>query len=108
MNARDFFIRYGGWLLAGFSSIGVVTTSVLVADETPKAQAALSAKRQEKGEDLTLWEKFKAVTPAYAPALISGGLTIGSIFGNQALNSQQQTALMAAGADGFNLKGEYL
>ena len=54
MNARDFFTRYGGWLLAGFSSIGVVTTSVLVADETPKAQAALSVKRQEKGEDLTL------------------------------------------------------
>lgn len=107
MNAHDFFTRYGGWLLAGFSSIGVVTTSVLVADETPKAQVALSAKRQEKGEDLTFWEKFKVITPAYAPALISGGLTIGSIFGNQALNSRQQTALMAAGAAGSVVMTEY-
>ena len=96
-----------GWLLAGASSLGVIVTAGLAAHEAPKANEALEKARKEKGEDLTLWETIKIAGPCYAPAIISGGLTTGTILGNQALNSRQQTALMMAGAVGTGMMTEY-
>ena len=108
MNKREFFNRYGGWILASLSSVGVITTSLLAADEVPKAKIALEAKKEAKGEeDLTLLEKIKVVAPICAPSLISGGLTIGSIFTNQALNSKQQAALIASGVFASTAAQEY-
>jgi len=104
MNKRELF----GWLLATFSSVGVITTSLLAADEIPKAKIALKVKKEAKGEeDLTLLETIKVVTPICAPSLISGGLTIGSIFTNQALNSKQQAALIASGVFASSAAQEY-
>lgn len=96
-----------GWLLAGASSLGVIVTAGLAAHEAPKANEALEKARKEKGEDLTLWETMKIAGPCYAPAIISGGLTTGTILGNQVLNSRQQTALMMAGAVGTGMMTEY-
>ena len=104
---NQFLQKYGGWMLAVLSSIGVVVRSGLAAHEAPRANDALARARDEKGEDLTFFEKAKVAGPIYAPSLISGGLTIGTIFGNQAMNSRQQTALMMAGATGTMLATEY-
>lgn len=108
---NPFLQKYGGWLLAGLSSAGVITTAVLAAKETSKAEEALTREKFIKfvrtNEYLTPAEKFKVVLPIYLPAIISGGLTIGTIFGNQALNAHQQAALITAGTAGVVIAKEY-
>lgn len=102
MNRREWFNRYGGWILAVLSSAGVVTTSILAAEEIPKARTAI-----ENEDDPTFWDKAKIIAKTCTKSLISGGLTISSIFANQALNSRQQAALIAAGAVGSKFAEEY-
>lgn len=102
---NKFLDKWGGWILAGFSSLGVVVTSVLSADEVPKAREAIEAAGEE--QDLTFMDKCRIAAPICAPAFISGGLTIGGILTNQALNARQQASLIAAGAAGFTAITEY-
>lgn len=102
MNRREWFNRYGGWILAVFSSAGVVTTSILAAEEIPKARTAI-----EDEDDPTFWDKANIIAKTCTKSLISGGLTISSIFANQVLNSRQQAALIAAGAVGSKFAEEY-
>ena len=131
MKTNEFFQKYGGWLLAGLSSIGVVVTAVLAADEAPKAKEAIHEEELHRVEEfnnyaerkfkedpettiiempdcsLTTWEKVKIAAPILAPSLISGTLTIGTIFGNQALNTKQQAAMTIAAAGYTALSTEY-
>lgn len=128
---NKFLEKNGGWLLAIFSSIGVVLTSVLAAKEAPKAQEAIAEEERRRMEafmtdaqaifsndpelqsvdvpdiSLTTWEKVKIATPIMLPSLISGGLTIGGIITNQALNAKQQNVLAMAAAGYSVLSNEY-
>ena len=129
---NKFLEKNGGWLLAAFSSIGVIITSVLAAKEAPKAQKAIEdeaelryevfmAEAQAKFEEhpeissvplpedlsLTTWEKVKIATPIMLPSIISGGLTIGGIITNQALNAKQQNVLALAAAGYSVISNEY-
>lgn len=131
MGCKDFFDKFGGWILAGLSSIGVVTTAVLAAKEAPKAQKAIEDEELQRMEafmsdahqkfiadpdlpsvpvpdtSLTTWEKVKIAAPIMAPSLISGGLTIGSIITNQILNQNKQNVLALAAAGYSVLSTEY-
>ena len=128
---KEFLKKNGGWLLAAFSSIGVIVTSVLAAKEAPKAQEAITEEERRRMESfmadakakfdrdpelqsvevpdlsLTTWEKVKIATPIMLPSLISGGLTIGGIITNQAMNTKQQNILALAAAGYSVLSNEY-
>lgn len=67
---------------------GVVLTAVLTAKATPKANDILEKHKKDK-----LIDKAKAVTPTYLPAIISGSVTIGCIFGIGTLNKKQLASL---------------
>jgi hypothetical protein len=91
-----FLKRNSSTILTCLGAVGVVATTVMAVKATPKATAALEAKKEEKGEDLTALETIVAVTPSYAPTVITGIATIGCIFGANVLNKRNQASLMSA------------
>ena len=94
--SKLFLKRNSSTILTCVGAIGVVATTVMAVKATPKAQAVIEAKKEEKGEDLTRLETIAAVAPAYAPSAITGVATIGCIFASNVLNKRQQASLMSA------------
>ena len=99
-KVKYFCNRYGSTILTGLGTVGVISTAVLAATETPKALKLLEErdkfKQDEYGESLTPFEKVIAVTPAYLPAITSGVATIACILSAQHINKKQQAALTSA------------
>ena len=73
-----------------------MATTVMAVKATPKAMAVVQKAKEEKGEELTNFETFKAVAPIYIPTALVGVSTIACIFGANVLNKRQQAGLMSA------------
>lgn len=95
-RSQKFIKRNSSTILTCVGGVGVIATSVVAVKATPKAMRLLEEAKQEKGEDLTKLEVVKVAGPAYIPAVLIGTSTIACIFGANALNKQQQAALMSA------------
>lgn len=93
---RNFFKRNGATILTVLGGVGVVATTVMAIKATPKALAKIEEAEQEKGEDLTKWEKVKIVVPEYVPTIATGTATVVCIFGANILNKKQQANLVSA------------
>ena len=89
---KMFAKKNGPTILTCIGSVGVVITSVMAIKATPKAIVLLEDARDEKGDNLT---KFEKVIVA-GPAIIVGTSTIACVFGANILNQRQQAALMSA------------
>lgn len=98
-------------ILTGLGMIGVVSTAVLTAKETPKALKVLNEKEEYKlenyNEPLTKFEKVLAVTPVYFPAILMGATTMSCIYGANYINKQQQAILAGAYSYLSNCYDEY-
>lgn len=92
----SFLKRNSSTILTCVGAVGVVATSVLTAKATPKAVLLLEQAEEEKGEELTRFEKVLAATPAYIPSIVVGASTIACIFGANVLNKHQQAAMASA------------
>lgn len=95
-NSVRLLKRNSPTILTCIGAVGVVATTVMAVKATPKALAAVEAKKEEKGEDLTRLETISAVVPSYAPSAITGIATIACIFGANVLNKRSQASLMSA------------
>lgn len=93
---KMFVKKNGPTILTCIGSVGVVITSVMAIKATPKAIVFLEDARDEKGDDLTKFEKVMVAGPAYIPTVIIGASTIACVFGANILNQRQQAALMSA------------
>lgn len=93
---KMFAKKNGPTILTCIGSIGVVVTPVMAIKATPKAIVLLEDARDEKGDDLTKFEKVMVAGPAYIPTMIVGASTIACVFGANILNQRQQAALMSA------------
>lgn len=91
-----FIKKHLGWILTGFSSLGVIGTAILAAEEGAAAKEILQAATDEKGAELTFWEKTEEVAPVYLPVILVGGGTIACMIGAQVFNQKQIMALVAA------------
>lgn len=97
LNTLKMFVKKNGpTILTCIGSIGVVVTSVMAIKATPKAIVLLEDARDEKGDNLTKFEKVMVAGPAYIPTIIVGTSTIACVFGANILNQRQQAALMSA------------
>ena len=96
VKMKGFFKRNSSTVLTCLGGVGVVATSVLAVKETPKALRLLNQAEEEKGCELTTWDKIKVAAPAYIPAALVGISTITCIFGANALNKRNQASLMSA------------
>lgn len=93
---KMFTKKNGPTILTCIGSVGVVITSVMAIKATPKAIVLLEDARDEKGDNLTKFEKVMVAGPAYIPTIIVGTSTIACVFGANILNQRQQAALMSA------------
>lgn len=84
------------YILGGFGCIGVMATTIIAIQSTPKALELLEDAEKEKGEDLSKWETVKTAGPVYLPAVITGIATIGCIAGAVILSERQQASLISA------------
>ena len=83
-------------LLTVLGSIGVVATTILAIESTPKAQRLLDEAKRDKGEDLTILETVKTAAPVYIPTIVVGVSTIACICGANVLNKQVQSSMASA------------
>ncbi len=100
MNFKAFWHDHGADVLTGLGVVGVFSTAVMAAKNTPKALEILEEKDNYKvekyGYHLTRFEKALAMAPAYIPAILMGTATAGCILGANHVNKQNQAALVAA------------
>lgn len=95
-SSKRFLRKNGSTILTCAGGVGVIATTVMAVKATPKAMQLIKAAEEEKSEKLTWMETIKIAGPTYAPSVIVGIATIGSIFGANALNKRSQAALMGA------------
>jgi hypothetical protein len=93
---NQFLKRHSSTFLTVLGAIGVSITAVMAVKSAPKAKKLLDKAEEEKGEPLTTFEQFKAVTPAYLPAALTGTATVMCIFGANMLNQKKQASLASA------------
>lgn len=96
MNARLFIKRNASTILTCLGGVGVVATTITAVKATPKAIQLIEEAEQEKGGELTRWEKISVTTTTYLPAVILGITTIGCVISANILNVRQQASLMSA------------
>lgn len=108
LNVSKLFVkRNGSTILAVIGGVGVIATSIMAVRETSKALKLIEDSKEEKGEDLTVFETIKVAGPVYIPSILMGVSTIACIFGANALNKHKQAALMSAYALLDNSYKEY-
>ena len=107
MDVRLFIKRNTSTILTCLGAAGVIVTTVMAVRETPKALTLLENAKEEKGEELTKFEKVKIAGPVYIPSVTTGAATIACIFGSNVISKNQQAALMSAYALLDNSYKEY-
>lgn len=95
-KSQMFLGRNASTILTCIGGVGVLVTAVMAAKATPKAMTRLALAEEEKGEELTKFEKVQVATPSYIPAIVTGVSTVACIFGANILNQRHQAALMSA------------
>ena len=95
-KSQMFLGRNASTILTCIGGIGVIATAVMSAKATPKAMTRIELAQEEKGEELTKFEKVQAAAPSYIPAVLMGMSTIACVFGANILNKRNQAALMSA------------
>ena len=96
MNTQLFLKRNSSTILTCIGAVGVVATSIMAVKATPKALTLLEKAKEEKGEELTKFEKFRVAGPAYISTAVTVAATIACIFGAHVLNKKQQAAITSA------------
>lgn len=100
MDVKRLWQDKGASILTGLGVVGVFSTAVMAAKDTPKALEILKEKEDYKvekyGHKLTKTEKALALIPLYLPTILMGTATAGCILGANHINKQNQAALIAA------------
>ena len=106
-SSKLYLKRNSSTILTCVGTVGVVATSFMAVKATPKAMKLLQKAEEEKGEELTKFEKVKVAGPAYIPATIMGVSTIACIAGANVMNKRQQASMASAYALLNNSYKEY-
>lgn len=96
MDLRPFIKKNASTILTCVGAAGVVATAIMAVKATPKALTLLEDAKEEKGEELTKWEKVNVAGPIYIPTVIAGVATIACIFSSNIMSKRQQAVLTSA------------
>ena len=107
MDLKPFIKKNAPTILSCVGAVGVVATAIMAVKATPKALSLLEDAKEEKGEELTKWEKVNTAGPVYIPTVITGLATVACILGSNVISKRQQATLMSAYALLDNSYREY-
>lgn len=93
---RQFWHRNASTVLTVLGGVGVVVTSVMAVKATPKALKKIETAEQEKGEQLSKWEKVKIAGPSYVPAVMIGAATVTCVIGANLITNRKQANIASA------------
>lgn len=95
-NTKVFFHKNTPTILTCIGAVGMIATTVLAVQATPKAIKLLEEAEKEKGEELTKTEMVIVAGPAYIPSVVIGLSSIACVFGANVLNKKQSASLTSA------------
>ena len=100
VRVSNYIDEHKATILTYMGVAGVFGTAYLAAKAKPKAEELLAEKYEYKnayyGEELTRFEQFLAVAPAYIPTVLMGMGTIACILGANHINQEKQAMLTSA------------
>ena len=96
MNLQSFIKKNASTILSCMGVVGLITTTVLAVKATPKALSLLKEAKEEKGNELTKWEKINTAGIVYIPIALTGIATAACILGSNAISKCQQASLISA------------
>lgn len=89
--------KHSPGILTGIGIVGLLATSVMAVDATPKAMELIREKKEELGvEKLTAAETIKATWKCYIPAAVTAATSVACIVGANSVNAKRQAALATA------------
>ena len=89
--------KHSPGILTGIGIVGLLATSVMAVDATPKAMELIREKKDELGvEKLTAAETVKATWKCYIPAAVTAATSVACIVGANSVNAKRQAALATA------------
>lgn len=94
-NIRTASRKHSPEILMGIGIAGMVTTTILAVRATPKALILIEEQKCEK-EDISAFEKVKAVWKCYIPAAITGTMSIFCLIGASSVNARRNAAIATA------------
>ena len=96
-DVRMSLARHSPEILIGIGITGMLTTTVLAVKATPKALRLMEEKKEElEVETLTPVETVKTTWKCYAPAAITGAVSIACLVGSHSVNARRNAALATA------------
>lgn len=99
-NSYDYIKRNNTTILSGIAVAGVIGTAYLAVKAKPKADRMLEEKANYKWihykDELTRFERFMAVVPAYIPSALMGLGTITCILGANHISREKEAMLTSA------------
>ena len=84
-------------ILMGMGIAGMITTTIIAVRATPKAMQLMEKRKKELEVDkLAPVEVVKTTWKCYAPAVISGAVSIACLIGSNSVNARRNAALATA------------
>lgn len=95
-STKSFLSKHSPEILTGIGVTGMVASTVLAVQATPKAMVLLEDAKKEKGDKLTAIETVKVAWKPYIPAMVSGVASAACIIGASKINYKRNAALATA------------
>lgn len=95
-GSKLFLKKNSTTILTYAGAAGVIATTAMAIQATPKAMQVLEQVKEEKGEDLTKVETIQATLPIYIPTIVVGASTLACIFSINVLSKRNQASITSA------------
>lgn len=95
-TAQTAVSKHSPEILTGFGIAGMVTTTVLAVQATPKALRLLEEEQRKKEEPLEIQDKIKACWKCYIPAVVTGIVSTACLIGASSVSMKRNAALATA------------
>lgn len=96
-SVRTFTSKHSPEILTGIGIAGMITTTILAVQATPKALKCIEAAKEEAGtEELAVVETVQAAWKPYIPAVVTGGVSVACLIGATRESLRRNAALATA------------
>ena len=96
-DTEKYIKKHSPEILTGIGITGMITTTVLAVNATPKAMMLIEERKLDLNtDDLSKSEVIKTAWKCYIPAFVTGTMSVACIIGASSLNVRRNAALAAA------------